>query len=155
MKITEAIEFFEDLISQTNKKSEIKFYQAFLTVLKNLENRDLTDEQLNQIESKLESLDLKARTINQKKYLKQKLSEFTDFLNKQYSWVPAGHYTSLGIVYGMIFGTGLGLTFGSISGDGKWIAIGMSMGTGMGMALGIAFGSMQDAEVKRQNRVLS
>ncbi|WP_421764798.1 hypothetical protein [Ekhidna sp.] len=154
MKLSEALDFFKDLIEKTNDKSESKVYQGFINILSNLKNRELTEQQLNSIELKLDSLDLLANSENRKKYLKRKLNEFTTYLNKEFSFITEGYYTGIGMVYGMMFGSGMGLVLGTAFGAGIGTAIGLSTGTGIGMVFGMMFGAAKDAEAKKQNRVL-
>ena len=155
MKLSEALDFFKNLIEKSNKKSESKIYQGFITILSNLKNRDLTDQQLNSIELELDSLDLSANSENRKKYLRKKYNEFTIYLNTEFSFIVAGHYTSNGMLYGMMLGTGIGIALGTAFGAGTGTAIGLSMGTGIGMVFGMIFGAAKDNEAKKQNRVLN
>jgi len=62
MKISEASDFFRTLITETNSKSELKVYQRFINILMNLNNRDLSEQHLNSIENKLDSLNLSANS---------------------------------------------------------------------------------------------
>jgi len=155
MKLSEALDFLENLIEETNNKSESKIYQGFINVLSNLKNRELTEQQVNSIELKLDSLDLSANSKNRKKYLNRKFTEFTTYLKKEFSFVTAGYYTGIGMIYGMIFGPGLGLVLGTAFGGGTGTGIGLSIGAGIGMVFGMMFGAAKDAEAKKQNRVLT
>jgi len=53
MNINEASDFFKNLTTDTNKKSEIRIYQTFIAILSDLENKNLTEKQLKSIEEKL------------------------------------------------------------------------------------------------------
>lgn len=155
MKLREALDFFQNLIEKTNSKSESKVYKEFITILSNLENRELTEQQVNSIELKLGSLDLSANSENRKKHLKRKLNELTTYLNNEFSFITAGHCTGLGMVYGMMFGCGLGIAFGTAFGESTGTAIGLSTGTGVGMIIGMMYGATKDTEAQKQNRVIS
>ena len=155
MNINDTSELLSNLSSQTDKKSEKKIYSCFIRILKSLKNRELTEQQVNSIEHKLDSLDLSAHTGNRKKYIKRKLNEFTTYLNNEFSFITAGYYTNTGMVYGMIFGSGIGLALGTAFGAGTGTAIGLSIGTGVGMVFGMMFGAAKDAEAKKENRVLT
>ncbi len=130
MSITETIEIFKKLLKETNNRKEIKLYKGFITILSNLKSRDLTENQSQLIQEKLSSLNLKATTENRKKYFKQKLSEFRVFLKNEFSFTTEKYYTELGMIYGMIFGTGVGMVFGMI------------------------YGARKDIEAKRQGKVI-
>ncbi len=140
---------------KTERKSELKVYKGFISILSNLKDRALDEQQVNSIEVKLDALDLSAITRNRKKYLKGRLNEFTTYLKNEFSFVPEGYYTSLFMVYGLIFGSGLGLTFGTAFGAGLGTSIGLSMGTGIGMVFGMIYGVTKDTEAKKKNLVLA
>ena len=63
MTIINAITFFESLLNKTNKKSEIKIYKDFITILSNLKYRELTEQQYHSIEKELKILDLKSQIL--------------------------------------------------------------------------------------------
>ena len=153
MTFEEAIEVLHKNKEQETKKYILKLFDGFIKVLEALKARDLTNEQVKDIEQKLDELELKANPDNKKRYFTSKYGEFTKYLEAEYSWVTEGHYMRQGMMYGMIFGPGIGLTFGTMFGA-VWISIGLSLGVGMGMALGIAFGSLKDNEAKKEGRVL-
>ena len=93
MDINDTSELLNTLSSQTDKKSEKKIYNCFIRILTFLKNRDLTENQLQLIQEKLSSLNLKATTENRKKYYKQKLSEFKAFLKNEFSFTTEKYYT--------------------------------------------------------------
>jgi hypothetical protein len=146
MNISEAITFLKSILYKTNKKSEIKIYENFVAILTSLKSRDLTNEQLKLIEEELSSLNLKANPENNKKYLKRKLAEFKKYLKDEFSLIPEGYYTAIGMSLGMSFGVAIGVSFGESTG----IALGISMG----MLIGLVIGRRKDEEAKKQNRVL-
>ena len=84
MKITEVIEYLENLIEKSDKKSEINFYQRFIQILKSLQNLDLPKDKINLIENKLEELDLQSIQEKQLRYLKknEKLYNFEIVIKK-------------------------------------------------------------------------
>ena len=91
MTLNEAIDFFNELLKQTHKKWEAKMYQGFLDVLSNLKSRDLTEQEVKSIESKLNDLDFKSVAKGRKRHFRQKFSKFTAFLKKEFSLVPEGY----------------------------------------------------------------
>lgn len=102
MKIKDTINFIQDLNNNTQKKSEKNFYNNFTNILSSLEKKDLNKGQIVLIENKLEELDLMSIQDNRIKYLKWKLREFTQFLEKEFSFIEQWHYVSLGMVYWMM-----------------------------------------------------
>ena len=154
MNISATSELLNNLLSETDKKSEKKIYNCFIRTLSSLKKRDLTENQLQLIQEKLSSLNLMTTTENRKKFYKQKLSEFKTFLKNEFSFTPEKYYTELGMIYGMIFGTGIGLSIGTAINPVLGTSIGLSIGTGVGMALGMVYGARKDADAKRQGRVI-
>lgn len=154
MNLNETSELLNTLLSQTDKKTEKKIYTCFIRTLSSLENRDLTENQLQLIQEKLSSLNLKTTTGNRKKYYGQKLSEFKAFLKNKFSFTSEKYYTELGMIYGMSLGTGIGLSIGVAISPNLGTSIGLSIGTCVGMALGIVYGVRKDADAKRQGRVI-
>jgi len=150
MNINEASDFLKGLISETNKKSEIKIYAEFNKVLSALKNRDLTEEELQSIENKLNDLNLKDNSEKRKKHLKQKFSEFTSYLKKEFSLITEGYYATLGIA----FGPGFGMVFGMIILNFLDRSLGMTYGMIGGMALGLLIGRIMDKDAEKQGRVL-
>ena len=50
MKLDEASAFFKNLIIESDNKTEIKIYKNFISIFTDLNNRDLSEEQLKSIE---------------------------------------------------------------------------------------------------------
>lgn len=147
MKIKEASEFLNSLISETDNTSEIKVYKKFMAALASLESKSLTDLQIKSIEDNLDSLQLKSPAENRKKYFRKKLSELYKFLKDQFSFVPKGYYTGMGI--------GLGMSFGVAFGAALQESLGVSFGLIIGMFVGIIIGTNMDATAKKEGRVFS
>lgn len=146
MTINDATSFFESLLTQTEKKSEIKLYKSFIGILYDLKNRNLTKEQLRSIEEELELLKLKEIPLNKKKYMRRKLDEFKKYLKEEFSLISEGYYTAIGLALGTSFGIVVGTMFKE--------TMGVSMGLGFGMILGVIIGKTMDLQAEKQNRVL-
>lgn len=146
MNIYEASNFFKSLIIETNKKSEIKIYEAFLLLLTDLKNRNLTKNQLQSIEGKLEVLELKSNPENKKRYFKKKLTEFEKYLKDKFSLIAEGYYTAIGLSLGISFGIVFGTFFAK--------TIGVSIGVGLGILIGLMVGKSLDTQTAKQNLVL-
>jgi hypothetical protein len=141
MKIKETLNFFLNLKNDSVEKSEIKVYDKYIGILSDLKNRDLTQNQIQSIESELEVLNLNIESDNRKKYFTKKLTEFEKFLKDKLSLIPEGHYMSYGMIFGMLAGALLQFYIGIYS----LIA---------GMLIGMVIGAIMDSEARKQGRVL-
>ncbi len=154
MTINEAINLLNNLQSQTDKKSDIKAYNCFISTLTSLNDKGLNENQLQLIQEKLTSLSLNEAPENRKKYYKKKHSELISFLKKEFSFTHKKYNTEIGMIYGMIFGNALGLSIGIAIDPFLGASIGMSIGTGLGMMFGILYGAKKDAEAQRLGNVI-
>lgn len=154
MTITKTTELLNSLLSQADSKSEKKVYNCFIRTLSSLEKRDLTESQSQLIQEKLSSLNLSTTTGNNKKYYRQKLSQFAAFLKKEFHFTKANYYTELGMIYGMSIGTGIGMSIGIAISPTLGISIGLSIGTAIGLSIGMMFGARKDAEAKKLGKVI-
>ena len=145
MNITEALGFFEKLQQETDNKREIKIYRSFITILSSLKSRDLSDDQLLSIENEIKTLNLGGYPKNKRKYFGKNLNVFKAYLKKEFSLIPEGYYTAIGMSLGMCFGVAIGTSFGSL---------GVSSGLAFGMLIGLLIGKTKDSEAKKQNLVL-
>ena len=141
MKINETIDYVVELRNKTDKKYDKLLYNKFIGILSDLKNRDLTINQLESIETKLDTLNLSIETGNKKKYLGSKLMEFKKFLKDKLSLISERHYTRYGMSFGMLIGVLLQFYVGIYSLLG-------------GMVIGMVIGGIMDSEARKQGRVL-
>ena len=147
MKFTEAIFFFENQIRQTEIKSEVKIYKNFIAVLKDLQDRNLLEEELIDFENKLADLKLTIVPENKKKYFKNQLKALIHYSMKKLNLITEGTYVAIGLS----LGTGLGLSLGiPILGPTYGVTYGMTFG----MIIGIVIGTYLEQKAKKENRVL-
>lgn len=150
MTIQEAYNFFESLKTETTKKYEIKVYEKFLHILTELKNRAFSKDEIDSIETELDSLNLKSNPENRKKHFKKALSKFEKYLKETFSLTTAGYYTKL---YG-----GLGLSFGLLFGvailSNLERSLGISLGLIGGMVVGSIIGRNKDAQVKSKGNMI-
>lgn len=149
MEIKDTLNFFMNLKSNSIEKSEIKLYDKYIGILLDLKNRNLTQNQIQTIESELETLNLKTESVNRNKYLSQKLPEFKKFLKDKFNLVSEGYYAGIG--------TGNGIVLGSIFSLLLYYVLGiyaMLIGVVGGMLLGSFLGGIRDSKAKEQGRVL-
>lgn len=144
MKLDEASAFFKNLIIKSDNKTEIKIYKNFISIFTDLNNRDLSEEQLKSIEEKLDSLNFNENSDNRKKHFKQKLNLFVGYLKEKLSLISKGYYTAIGMSLGMSFGVAFGAAF-------KNVSYGLIFGMLIGMLIGIA----KDSKAKKEGKVLS
>ncbi len=146
MTLNKAYDFFESLVSETSKKSEIKVYQEFIQILSGLGKRNLSEREILSIELELDALDLYSNPNNNKKYFNKALSKFKEYLKIEFSLISEGYYTALGMSLGICFG----VAFGSLI-DEK---LGVSTGLVVGMVIGLLIGSYLDNQAKAQGKVI-
>jgi len=144
MKLDEASAFFKNLIIESDNKTEIKIYKNFISIFTDLNNRDLSEEQLKSIDEKLDSLNFNENSDNRKKHFKQKLNLFVEYLKEKLSLISKGYYTAIGMSLGMSFGVAFGAAF-------KNVSYGLIFGMLIGMLIGIA----KDSKAKKEGKVLS
>ena len=144
MKLDEASAFFKNLIIESDNKSEIKIYENFISIFTDLNNRDLSEEQLKSIEEKLDSLNFNENSDNRKKHFKQKLNLFVGYLKEKLSLISKGYYTAIGMSLGMSFGVAFGAAFENVS-----------YGLIFGMLIGMIIGTVKDSKAKKEGKVLS
>ena len=144
MKLDEASAFFKNLIIESDNKTEIKIYKNFISIFTDLNNRDLSEEQLKSIEEKLDSLNFNENSDNRKKHFKQKLNLFVGYLKEKLSLISKGYYTAIGMSLGMSFGVAFGAAFKNVS-----------YGLIFGMLIGLLIGIAKDSKAKKEGKVLS
>ncbi|WP_299437739.1 hypothetical protein [uncultured Aquimarina sp.] len=162
MNINEASKFFKNLVTETDVKSEVKVYKKFIAILSQLEDKNLSEEQLLAIEDKLDVFDFDVNRENRKKYYSKKLAEFSNYLKKEFSLISEGYYMTIGMSIGMSLGMSLGMTFGVVfgsmsgndSGTSNGLIYGMMLGMTIGMSIGLAIGVSMDAKAKKEGKVL-
>ena len=147
MTIKEAREFLKNRINESNKSREIKVYKKFIDVLTAVENRALSTYQVGLIEKELTILNLKQPTKNKKRYFKQKLNLFIEYIESEYSLLLEGHYADLGMKLCLVFGMAIGTFIFTHSG-------GSATGMCFGISIGFMIGRYMDKEAAKQNKVL-
>ena len=150
MTLKNTLNFFESLKRETTKKSEIKIYEKFIEILKKLENREFTTDEIQSIEVELDSLQLKSYPENRKKFFKNTLSKFENYLKDIFSLTSKGYYMERSIGYGVLFGVVAGVIFG----ERFERSLGLSFGICFGMFLGAFIGSRLDAQAKAAGNML-
>jgi len=150
MTLQEAYNFFESLKNEATKKSEIKVYGKFVYVLSKLKTRKFTKDEIQSIETELESFDLKSNRENKIKFFKKALSKFEKFLKDTFFLTSKGYYTKLGIGLGSSFG----ILFGVVVLSGFERSLGISLGVILGMLVGLTMGRSLDAKARNEGRVL-
>ena len=78
MTLINAINIFESLKVKTAKKSEIKVYTQFITILNKLEKREFTSDEIQSIEKELDSLNLKSTSKKQEKILQKRTKQIRE-----------------------------------------------------------------------------
>lgn len=151
MTIQEAYYLFENLITKTSNKSEIKIYQDFMNILSKLKKREFSKDEIQSIEMGLENLKLKSQLTHNKKYYVKALNQFKEFLKESHSLVTVGHHTSIGVSMGAAFGVVAGVVFG----ERFEKSLGLALGISLGMLIGAFIGRQLDTKALAQGKVLS
>ena len=150
MTLQEAYNFFERLKIETTKKSEIRIYEKFLHILSELKNRDFTTDEIQSIETELDSLNLKSNPENRKKHFGKALHKLNEYLKSTFSLIPGGYYITYGIAIGVAFGPVLGVLFGQFFEK----SLGISIGISIGIIVGLLAGQYLDSQAKAAGRIL-
>jgi hypothetical protein len=150
MTLKNAFTFFESLVSETSKKSEIKVYQEFIQIITGIENKNLSESEIQSIEAELDSLDLESNPENRKKYFKKTLGKFETYLKDTFSLTSKGYYTKL---YGAL-GLSFGLLFGVAILSNLERSLGISLGLIGGMVVGSLIGRDKDSQAKAAGKML-
>ena len=152
--IQETIDYLSLLIDSSQVKKELRSYQSFVSLLKDLQSKNLTRIDYEKIEKQLTELNLTSNSSNKYKQIKKAKRKFIAFLQKTFAFITKDYYTgmymSLGISIGMSLGVGIGVAFGIPKG----LVFGMMIGMSIGMCIGLLLGNMQDAIAEREGRIL-
>lgn len=150
MTLQETYNFIESLKINTTKKSEIKVYTELLQILSSLKSKAFTKDEINSIETELDSLNLQSNPDNKKKHFNKLLKEFKDYLKEKHSLISTGYYANIGITTGAAFG----IVAGIIIGERFEKSMGIALGIGIGMLIGLIVGRTMDTKAKNENRIL-
>lgn len=150
MTLQEAYNFFESLKTETIKKSEIKVYEKFIDIISELKVREFSQDEIQSIETDLDSLNLASNPVNRKKYFKKALGKFEKYLKDTFSLTSKGYYTKMGIGLGSSFGVVLGVLIG-----GRFErSLGVSLGIGIGCLIGLLIGRYMDSKAVAEGNVI-
>ncbi|MEL7001775.1 MAG: helix-turn-helix transcriptional regulator [Bacteroidota bacterium] len=86
--------FLKKQLSKTNKKSEIKTFEMFISLLKKLKEKDLSNEQQEGIEGYIQYLELEKIPSFSNEIYKEKLTKFKKYLKNNIGFVPVNFYTT-------------------------------------------------------------
>lgn len=150
MTLQKAINQFEELSTDTSSRSVRNCSKEFIRILTHLQEMGLSQDEIQAIESELDSLELIPRAGNERKVLRQALSKFRNFLKEQYSFTVKGYYTEIGIALGTSFGVVAGLVIFS----GLERSLGIALGISLGMFLGLLIGRSRDLEAKASGKMV-
>jgi hypothetical protein len=153
MKIKQAHQIIEDLLTKADRKSEKKLYEQLLGALQNIQARELSSEQLHSIEAALDRLDPDAMDGMSAKVLKSRRNRFLKEVQGILSLLPEDHYMAVGLCLGVAFGGLIGSLMEGFAGipDGQ---SGTGLGIGLGLVAAVIIARHLDVEAIRQNRVL-
>ena len=139
--------FLKKQLSKTNEKSEIKTFEKFIGLLQKLKEKDLSPEQMEEIESYIKYLELDKIPSFSNEMFKQKLTKFKKYLKNKLRFVPNNYYTTWAVSFALSFA----IAFSVQSNIDYSIKIGVfSVAL---LVIGIAI--FMDMRMKKQNRAFS
>ena len=150
MTLKNAISHFNRLVIEASKKSEIKVYQDFIHILAALEKRNLTESEVQSIETELDALDLHSTSTNKKRHFRKALQQFKKYLKDTFSLITKGYYISLGITLGSLSG----LLFGIVFLSSLERSLGISLGISFGTLIGLIIASNLDSQAKASGNLI-
>ena len=112
--------------------------------------REFSKDEIQSLETELDSLNLKSNPENRKKYFKKALSKFEKYLKDTFSLTSKGYYTNMGIG----LGTSYGILFGVVVLASFERSLGISLGMIIGMLIGLTIGRNMDSKAIAEGRVL-
>ena len=150
MKLHEILILFKELNNKTDDKAESKIYSRFISIISELNQRELSEEELNSIENQLDSLNNQSEYKNKRKFYKAELNKFEKLLRDNLYLVSKDYYKKLGIALGSSFGILFGIVF--LSNLDR--SLGISLGISLGMLIGLLFGRNKDLKAEQEGRVI-
>jgi len=154
MTIIETQDYIKSLITEAIKPSHEKIYNKFLNVLFFLNEREFSTEDIETIETHLDSLELKAEAKKRHIHILKKYSSLTSFLKEKFNLITEGHYTSQSTSIGMSMGMSLGMCFGISIFKENGIVFGMLFGMIIGLLFGSSTGASKDKLAKEAGNVI-
>jgi len=148
MTLKYAFNYFKTLASKTSEKSETKVYQEFIKIISSLEEKNLSETEVQSIEKELDALDLNSPNGSNRKHYNKALTQFKKYLKDTFSLTTKGYYTNIGIALGSSFGVVFGVVLLSTFERSLGIALGISFGMLIGLLIGRHFDSQAKASGK-------
>jgi len=149
MKLNEQIELLQKLSNETENASFKKSIRKVLSLLEEIENKDIPNEEKEKIQT---SINPYLNNIQTQKDLKMSLRKLRNFLTKDFGFTPPNYYLTIGIGLGLALGTSLGISVG-VPFD-KGIVFGPMIGSGIGLIGGLIVGMFLDKKKESENRIL-
>lgn len=150
MTLQEVIIFFESLNTETTKKSDIKVYEEFVHLLAGLKSREFSKDEIQSIETELETLNFKSNREKDIRFFKKALSKFQEFLRDTFSLISKRYYTNIGLGLGSSFG----ILFGIVVLSSLERSLSIALGLSVGMFVGLIIGRTMDTRAISEGRVL-
>ncbi|PTM04224.1 MAG: hypothetical protein DA405_07960 [Bacteroidetes bacterium] len=145
MTTKEALNYFNQYLSQDSKKSVQKLAKEFMDLLNNLKAKNLSEAESLLIEEELGALKLNPNEVLNRRQLKGALEQFKKQLRQNFSLFTKGYYINMGVGLGSLFGLSIGVVFGQE---------GISMGICFGMLAGLLVGRNLEAQSKASGNLI-
>lgn len=129
-----------------------KRYQKFQKLIREIQNREISDSVVESINKEIEKLNLAAtgdKTFSGS--LRKSQNSIVNSLLREEKIVPKNYYRNLWLGLGMaVFGVPMGVAFGAALDNMAFLGIGIPMG----MAIGIGIGTAMDEQARKEGRQL-
>ena len=139
--------YLKKQLSKTNKKSEIKTFESFIKLLQRLKEKGLSTEQMEEVESYIQYLELEKIPLSSNEIFKQKLNEFKKYLKGKLRLVPKNYYTTWASCFALSFAIGFNVQ--------QNIDFSIKIGVVSAALILIGIGVIIDVRIKRQERSFS
>jgi len=139
--------FLKKLLSKTEKKSEVKTFKNFIQILTDLKEKDLSQDQLEKVESYLTYLELEKIPSFSNELFKGKLGKFKKYLLRKMKFVPTNYYTTWASSFAVSFAVAFVVQ--------PNIELSIKLGVIAGALLLIGIGITMDLRMKRHERSLA
>ncbi|WP_282038769.1 hypothetical protein [Saccharicrinis aurantiacus] len=153
MGLDNTIVFFNEQLEETKSESEKKALNRFVVVLKDLNKKDLSVDEIKSIEQQIANLGIQAKVNNKGSYVNRRLAEFERYLQQQFKFRPVNYHRSFGIILGLSFGIALGFSIGSLFEGLFALIVSLIFTTIIGGSIGHLLGTKKDLAYAKDNRL--
>jgi len=149
MNVSELIKQFQKYQTETGSNSFRKILERIQLLLKEIEEKNISEKKKSEIQNEIESHLGNVRTEQE---TKNGFKNLKKLLNTRFGFVPPNYFITIGIGAGIAIGAGIGISFGVLFDNG--IIYGPVIGSSIGLISGIFIGKLLDKKKEDENRIL-